>query len=139
MKKTSLKTIAEKMKNLDFCMMTTTDGRGVSHSRPMSNNGKVDYDGDSWFFSFEDTNKVHQIEKDHKVNLVYQTNDILFIECYGTATIINDKNILKEKWVDNLQQWFPEGIETSGICLIKVTAKRVTFWHKEEEGEYISS
>ncbi len=136
MKKASLKTIAEKMKDLDFCMMTTQDGRQVSHSRPMSNNGKVDYDGDSWFFTYEDSNKVQQIKNDHKVSLIYQGEDMLFIECYGNATVITDKEILKEKWIDSLQQWFPEGIETKGICLLKVTAKRVTFWHKEEEGEY---
>jgi len=139
MKKASLKTIAEKMKDLDFCMMTTTDGRQVVHSRPMSNNGKVEYDGDSWFFTFEDSNKVRQIEKDDKVSLVYQTDDMLFIECYGTASITKDKGTLEDKWVDGLEQWFPEGIETPGICLIKVTSKRVTFWHKEEEGEYVSS
>lgn len=139
MKKASLKTIAEKMKNLDFCMMITQDGRQVSHSRPMSNNGKVEYDGDSWFFTFEDSNKVRHIEKDNKVNLIYQTDDMLFIGCYGTATIVTDKKVLQEKWVDNLKEWFSDGIETPGICLIKVTSKRVSFWHKEQEGEYISS
>ncbi|MDQ1096677.1 MULTISPECIES: pyridoxamine 5'-phosphate oxidase family protein [Chryseobacterium] len=138
MKKASLKTIAEKMKDLDFCMMITHDGRQVPHSRPMSNNGKVEYDGDSWFFTYEDSNKVHQIKKDDKVSLAYQTDDMLFIECYGTAAIIKDKSVLKKKWVDGLEQWFPEGIETPGICLLKVSAKRVTFWHKDEEGEYVA-
>ena len=105
----------------------------------MSNKDKIDYDGDSQFFTFDESNKVLQIEKDDKVSLVYQTDDMLLIECYGTATIIKDKNILRDKWVDNLEQWFPDGIETPGICFIKVTSKRVTFWHKEEEREYISS
>ncbi len=136
MKKASLKTISQKMKDLDFCMMITSDGRNVSHSRPMSNNGKVEYDGDSWFFTYDDSNKVRQIESDHQVSLVYQTDDLLFIECYGVGTVVKDKEVLKEKWIDDLQQWFPEGLETPGICLIKVTSKRVSFWHKEEEGEY---
>ncbi len=139
MKKASLQTIAKKMKDLDFCMMTTVDGKGVTHSRPMSNNGKVEYDGDSWFFTYEDSNKVQQIKNDHRVSLIYQTDDMLFIDCYGTATIVKDKEVLQEKWIDELEQWFPEGIETPGICLVKVTSKRVSFWHKEEEGEYISS
>ncbi|WP_294217937.1 pyridoxamine 5'-phosphate oxidase family protein [uncultured Chryseobacterium sp.] len=138
MKKASLKTIAGKMKDLDFCMMVTQDGRQVPHSRPMSNNGKVEYDGDSWFFTFEDSNKVDQIKKDNKVSLVYQTDDMLFIECYGTATVVKDKETLQEKWVDGLEQWFPEGIDTPGICLLKVSAKQVTFWHKDEEGEYVA-
>jgi len=136
MKKASLKTVAEKMKNLDFCMMVTQDGRQVSHSRPMSNNGKVDYDGNSWFFTYEDSNKVEQIKKNKHVNLIYQTDDMLFIECTGKGEIITDQETLQEKWVKGLEQWFPDGVDTEGICLIKVVADRVMFWHKEEEGEY---
>ncbi|SDI53727.1 General stress protein 26 [Chryseobacterium taeanense] len=136
MKKASLKTIAERMKNLDFCMMVTQDEQQVSYSRPMSNNGKVEYDGDSWFFSYEDSHKVEQIKENKHVNLIYQTDDMLFIECTGTGEIIKDKDTLKEKWVEGLDQWFPEGVDTPGICLIKVHASRVRFWHKEEEGEY---
>lgn len=136
MKKASLKTIAERMKNLDFCMMVTQDEQQVSYSRPMSNNGKVEYDGDSWFFTYEDSHKVDQIKENKHVNLIYQTDDMLFIECTGTGEIIKDKDTLKEKWIEGLDQWFPEGVDTAGICLIKVRASRVRFWHKEEEGEY---
>ena len=136
MKTASLKTRAEKMKDLDFCMMVTQDGRQISHSRPMSNNGKVEYDGDSWFFTYEDSTKVDQIKKNHHVNLIYQTDNMLFIECLGNGEIVKDKEILKDKWVEGLDQWFPKGIDTPGICLIKVIAQQVKFWHKEEEGEY---
>ena len=139
MEKASLQTIAEKMKDLDFCMMTTRDEKQVPHSRPMSNNGKVEYDGDSWILTYEDSNKVQQIENDNKVNLIYQTDDMLFIDCYGKASIVKDKESLEEKWVDGLEQWFPEGIDTPGICLIKVSAERVTFWHKDQEGEYTAA
>lgn len=38
------------MKNLDFCTMVTQDGRNVYHSRPMSNNGKVDMTARPSFF-----------------------------------------------------------------------------------------
>lgn len=136
MKNVSLKALAEKMRGLDFCMMTTQDGRNSFHTRPMSNNGKVEYDGNSWFFAYEDSNKVKQIENNSKVSLVYQNDDMLFIECFGSASIIRRKSILEEKWVDDLNRWFPQGLETPGVCLIKVEASRVQFWHKEEEGEY---
>ena len=126
------------MKNLDFCMMVTQDGRGTLHSRPMSNNGKVEFDGNSWFFSYLDSNKVRQIEKDPKVTLVYQTDDMLFLDCYGYANIVTQKSLMEEKWVKDLEMWFPQGLETPGICLIKVEAKRIQFWHKEDEGEYSS-
>jgi len=49
MKSKSLKQIAEKMKQLDFCMMLTADSRGTQFSRPISNNGDVEYDDNSYF------------------------------------------------------------------------------------------
>lgn len=124
------------MKNLDFCMLVTKDGRGSLHSRPMSNNGEVEYDGNSWFFTYDDSSKVKHIEGEPKVSLVYQTDKMLFIECYGHASIVKDKSVMEEKWVDDLNRWFPKGLETPGICLLKVTSTRVHFWDKEEEGEY---
>lgn len=138
MKNASMKMIAEKMKDLDFCMMITQDARNGLHSRPMSNNGKVEYDGDSWFFSYEGSNKVKQIEKIQKVSLIFQGKNMLFLECYGDASIVKQKSIMKEKWVDELNMWFPQGLDTPGICLIKVKALRIQFWDKDGEGEYKS-
>lgn len=138
MKKASLATIAKKMKNLDFCMLITQDGRNVYHSRPMSNNGKVEYDGNAWFFTYEKSNKVKHIKANPKVTLIYQDGKMLFIECYGKAYISKDKSTMDSLWVKDLNRWFPKGIDTPGICLVKVVAKRVQFWDKEEDGEYKS-
>ncbi len=132
----SLKRLAEKMKNLDFCMMTTTDGRGTQHTRPMSNNGQVDYDGSSWFFTYLDSNKVRQIEANPHATLTYQTKDMLFVECYGDASVITQKSKMADHWMDELSQWFPQGLETPGICMVKVTASRVRFWDQDGDGEY---
>lgn len=136
MKKASLKAVAEIMKDLDFCMMITKDGRNTLHSRPMSNNGKVEYDGTSWFFADINSNKVKQIESNPMTSLVFQTDKMLFIDCYGMATITQNKNLIKEKWVDGLERWFPEGPETPGVCLIKLDAHRIQFWGKDGDGEY---
>ena len=47
MASTTLPDIARKLKKIDFCMMSTHAGSGAISNRPMSNNGNVDYDGDS--------------------------------------------------------------------------------------------
>ena len=136
MQAVSNKKVAEMMKNLDFCMMVTKDGRNTLHSRPMSNNGDVEYDGDSWFFSYRDSNKVRQIEDNPMVSLIFQTDKMVFVDCYGMATVTDNKKLLEEKWVKGLEKWFPDGIETPGICLIKVNAHRVQFWGANGDGEY---
>jgi general stress protein 26 len=48
------------MAGIDFTMLQTHAGGQIA-GRPMSNNGDVDYDGDSWFFTMEDTDMVREI------------------------------------------------------------------------------
>ena len=55
-----LSDIAAKMRKLDICMMTTLAENGQLTSRPMSNNGDVEYDGNSYFYSFEESEVVKQ-------------------------------------------------------------------------------
>ncbi|PHN06005.1 pyridoxamine 5'-phosphate oxidase family protein [Flavilitoribacter nigricans] len=134
MKKLSVKDLAKKMKELDFCMMTTADGRGSMHSRPMSNNREVEYDGNSYFFSYEDTGKIRQLRESPLVSLTFQGKDMLFIQLYGHASIITQKGRMKEHWSDDLNRWFPEGLETEGVVMIHVEGKRAHYWAKENEG-----
>ena len=56
-----LRAIAERMRDLDICMLTT---RTVTPSpcAAMSNNGQVELDGDTRFFAERDSAKVRQIE-----------------------------------------------------------------------------
>jgi len=136
MESKTLKQIAKKMWQLDFCMMFTLDGRGRQFSRPMSNNGDVEFDGNSWFFTYEQSDKVKQIESNPSVSLSFQTEEMLFIHLYGIAKIIKQKSMLAEHWQDSLKMWFPEGIETPGIVMLKVEAKKIQYWHKEDEGEW---
>lgn len=70
-KKTAIQKIAKLMRDLDFCMFTTLPMRGGTHSRPMSNNREVEFDGDVWFFSAADSRKVREIKTNPNVQLSY--------------------------------------------------------------------
>ncbi|HVH37482.1 MAG TPA: pyridoxamine 5'-phosphate oxidase family protein, partial [Sphingomicrobium sp.] len=59
--------IGETMKDIDFCMLTTRRGDGGMSARPMSNNRDVQYDGDTYFYSDGNTEKVREIEADPHV------------------------------------------------------------------------
>ncbi|MES2645814.1 MAG: pyridoxamine 5'-phosphate oxidase family protein [Bacteroidota bacterium] len=130
-----LSAISSRMKKLDICMMTTQSGRGVLTSRPMSNNGDVEYDGNSWFFTFEGSQKVKDITNNPQVNLNFEGPKNLFISVTGSAKLIHNKARLQEHWLDELKQWFKEGVDTPGIVLIHVKASRITYWQNEDEGE----
>ena len=131
----SVKDLAKMMKQLDFCMMTTADGRGTLHARPMSNNREVDYDGDSYFFSYEDTGKVRQLRESPLVSLTFQGEDMLFLQLYGRASIVTQRGRMEEHWSEDLNRWFPQGLETPGLVMIQVKATSAQYWHKEKEGK----
>ena len=61
--------IAEQMKDIDFVMLATHTKDGQIGHRPMSNNREVDYDGDSYYFTWDDCLMVKDIEKNPKVGL----------------------------------------------------------------------
>ena len=49
--------------------------------------------------------------------------------------MIRDKAQFMAHWVPDLEAWFEQGVDTPGLVLIKVHAKRIKYWEGEEEGE----
>ena len=135
----TLHDLSKAMSDLDFCMLTTGSGRLTS--RPMSNNGDVEYDGDSWFYAYDDSAKIRDIEADPAVGLTFSEGKSLlgkpgiFIAIDGRAELIRDKAQFEAHWTKSLNRWFPQGTDTPGMILIKVHAERIRYWDGEEEGE----
>ncbi|KTT01370.1 pyridoxamine 5'-phosphate oxidase [Pseudomonas oryzihabitans] len=135
----TLHDLSKAMRDLDFCMLTTGSGRLTS--RPMSNNGDVEYDGDSWFYAYEDSAKIRDIEQDPAVGLTFTEGKSLlgkpglFVAIEGRAELIRDKAQFEAHWTKNLELWFPQGTDTPGMILIKVQAERIRYWDGEEQGE----
>ena len=137
----TLKDLAEKMRDIDFAMLATHTKGGAIGARPMSNNRDVDYDGDAWFFAEETTLMVRDIENDPQVSLSYQGKSGLlglrpfFVAVEGRATLIRDRAQFAEHWTGGLDRWWPGGIDTPGLVLIRVSGERAHIWDGEHEGE----
>ena len=56
--------ISEKMRDIDFAMLSTRTEGGMIAARPMSNNRQVEFDGDSYFFTCENTRTVRDIRSE---------------------------------------------------------------------------
>jgi general stress protein 26 len=135
-----LKALAAKMRGIDLCMMTTQAADGSLHTRPMSNNGKVAFDGDAWFFSSRETCKVDELEADDRVNLSYvggTKRDPVWIAVSGTAEIVDDEEKKRELWVKQLDRWFQNGPDDPDVVLIHVEAARAHWWSSKGEGEVV--
>lgn len=137
----SLADLAEKMRDIDFTMLSTHTAGGAIGARPMSNNREVDYDGDSYYFAYDDALMIADIQADPKVGLSFQGKSGLirqrpfFIAVEGRATLVRDKNHFKAHWTADLDRWFPQGTDTPGLIMIHVRAERVHYWDGEDEGE----
>ena len=137
----TLADLSKKMKAIDFCFLSTHSEGGAIAGRPMSNNGDVEYAGDSFFFTSDDTLMVSDIEQDPKVALSFQAGKSLFgkpglmIAIEGHAELIREKAAFKAHWVPDLDRWFEQGVDTPGLVLIKVHASRIHYWDGEDEGE----
>ncbi len=137
----SLADLSKKMRDIDFAMLSTKADGGAIGSRPMSNNRQVDYDGDSYYFTYDDTLMVADIGRDPQVGLSFLgTSGLLgmrpfFVAVEGTAHLIRDKASFAEHWTSDLDAWFKDGLDTPGLVMIKVSADRVHYWDGEDEGE----
>jgi len=137
----SLEQLSEKMKDIDFAMLATHAPGGAIGARPMSNNREVDYTGDAWFFAEDDTLMVSDIAGDPQVSLSYQGKSGLlglrpfFLAVEGRASLIRDKALFAEHWTKGLERWWPQGIDTPGLVLIRVSGERIHYWNGEDEGE----
>jgi general stress protein 26 len=140
----TLADISEAMRDIDFCTLSTHTAGGAIGARPMSNNRNVDYEGDAWFFTYEDRQMVADIGGDPNVGVTYLGSAGLkgilgapgaFFHVVGTARVIRSKAAFAEHWDRSLERWFPQGVDTPGTVMIQVTARRLHYWDGEEEGE----
>ncbi len=116
------------IEDIDFAMLTTIDTNGVLRSRPMSTQ-KVEFNGDLWFFTSDKTHKTDEIANDNRVNASYaKPDDNVYVSASGTASISKDKAKMEELWNPILKAWFPKGLDTPGICLLKVSVEQAEYW-----------
>ena len=121
--------LREIVKAVDICMLTTVDEGGDLHSRPMSNNREVEFDGDLWFFTYGSSHKADEVGRVPKVNASFaDVKEQLYASVSGSAQIVRDRAKIEELWQPQLKAWFPEGVDTPDIALLKVTAERAEYW-----------
>jgi len=121
-----IKELTDKSTSCFFCTKIKT-GESFS-ARPMSVQ-KVDDEGNLFFLSAADSNHNAEIANDPFVQLLFQGSDYSdFLNLYGTATINQDKAMIKELWKPILKTWFTEGENDPRISVIKITPDEGYYW-----------
>lgn len=124
-----VKKLREIVKDLDFGMLTTVGENGELHSRPMSTNGDIEFDGDLWFFTYGRSHKVFEVQQEPKVNVSFSSPEKQrYLSMSGTAELVRDKAKIEELWRPVLKAWFPKGLDEPDIALLKVSVDRAEYW-----------
>ena len=121
-----IKELAEKAGTCFFC--TSLQNPGPFQVRPMSLQ-KADENGNLWFLAAMDSHLVMQVKENAEVQLLFQGSahsDLLNIT--GTASVSQDKAMIKELWEPLVKTWFTGGEDDPRIAVIQVKIKEGYYW-----------
>lgn len=122
------KLLNDKIKGIRIAMMTTVDANERLHSRPMATQDQ-DFDGDLWFFTYDNAPKVDNVSTHHQVNISYvKESDNLYVSVSGTAELVRDRKKIKDLWKPMLKAWFPNGEDDPHLALLKVHVENAEIW-----------
>lgn len=120
-----LKELAESAR---ICMFTTYTANRPMPSRPMALQA-VDNDGTLHFFSATDSDKNRELAADPSVQLFFaNTGSSEYLNIYGTATISQDRQKIKELWNMYVKTWFQDGPDDPKLTLISVKPDASEYW-----------
>jgi len=120
--------VAELVERASTCMLTTMTSEGRHVSRPMVVQ-EAEFDGDLWFFAYEDSAKVAQIQAHPEVNVGFSNlKESEWTSLSGRASVVRDRAKAEELWSAPLKVWFEDALDTPGLALIKVTATSAEYW-----------
>jgi general stress protein 26 len=120
--------VRDLVKDAKICMLTTMTDDGRHVSRPMAVQD-VEFDGDLWFFTYSNSDLVHQIATSPQVNVSFSdAKQNAWTSISGAAVRTDDRAKAEELWSPMLKAWFPDGLDTPNLTLVKVHAETAEYW-----------
>jgi general stress protein 26 len=126
--KEDIKKLRKLIKDIRVAMLTTVAQDGALRSRPMAS-ADVEFDGDLWFFTRASSPKTEELMEDQRVNVSFADGEEnRYVSVSGRATLVRDRDKVRELWSPFHKAWFPEGKKDPDLALIKVTVDRAEYW-----------
>lgn len=120
--------IAELIKGIHICMLTTVNPDGSMDSRPMATQN-VKFDGSVWFLTRAGSEKVGEVQRDAHVSLSYSDpGNAKYVTLKGRASLSHDKEKIKELWNPMYKAWFPQGENDPEITVMRVDVSEGEYW-----------
>ena len=125
----AIKKVKELAEKADTCLFCTNIRTGQPFSaRPMSTQ-EVDDEGNLWFLSDKESNKNMELKEDDHVQLLYSaSNHAGFLNLFGKATILYDRQKINDLWKPLIKTWLQGGEDDPHISVIKVEPQEGYYW-----------
>ncbi len=130
--------VKELVSEARISMFTTMTPEGRHVSRPMALQD-VEFDGDLWFFTYADADLITQITVHPQVNVSFSDGkQHAWVSVSGTAQRVDDRAKAEELWNPVLKAWFPDGLETPNLTLVKVTGETAEYWESAHSSRVVT-
>jgi len=131
-------TVKGLVKDARIAMMTSMTSDGKHVARPMAVQD-VEFDSDLWFFAYSDSDLIQQIRANPQVNVSFSdAKQNSWVSISGAAVRTDDPAKAKELWNPLLKAWFPDGLETPNLTLVKVHADTAEYWESAHSSRVIT-
>src|SRR5262245_15491231 len=112
--------LAELIEGQRVAMLTTVEDDGSIRCRPMITS-PGSFDGELWFFTSDDSAKVHEVEHDQHVNVSFsEPGRERYVSISGTASLVHDPDRARRLWSPQIASWFPRGADDPSLLLLRV-------------------
>lgn len=129
-----IQAIASRIKGIPFGMFTTIDDASVLSSRPLTTQ-ELDKEGNLWFFTTDDAQFVHEMERHPTVNVSYSdTGHDLYVSITGEAHLVKDRDRARVLWKPAFRAWFPRGLDDPHLALIRLHIQTAEYWDANTRG-----
>jgi general stress protein 26 len=122
--------LKEKIEAIRFCMLTFIALDGEFSSRPMAT-AYVGDDGCIWFFSNKHAFVADEIVLHNQKNVTLTYSDPAqhsYLYVNGKVEIVDDQETRTSYHSLMVKAWFPEGLEDTGLILLRVTPEYAEYW-----------
>ena len=126
MEKSDKEKLYDLIDKVEIAMLTTVEGNGTLHTRPMANQ-HADRSGAIWFFTEKDGSVAGNVNANPKVSLGYAASGT-YVAVSGTGEMVSDGNKIEELWSEDVKAWFPNGKEDPNLTLLKVEPDIGEYW-----------
>jgi general stress protein 26 len=124
----SLKYLRDKVNEVKIAMLTTYSSEEGFKSRPMAT-ADIDDEGNIWFFTNKYSPKASDISVENTVSLTYSdTNNHTYLSIVAEASLVDDRERMKELWNPFIQAFFPKGLNDPKLTLLKVEPTDAEYW-----------